>query len=239
MAIAINRVVYEKSSTPYAGALSGPVASYHNVLLPQKTRDRDIFVYRVPMNSNAAAHQFPIGRLSLWEAPASRGNQTKDTETARPPESVTDSASAEQDTSTASVSVFATKVLMPSPPEAISATPYYTTSLIASVLRTQRLNPRNLRDVGLDENYIGSCFVRLVMLPSDTVSEVVLGQHVLAPLRIDLLTHSNSTRSIFPQAVVHASGTPLPVTAKPMDNRLVGLWHFTSNPNLTDGLRPT
>src|ERR1035441_4146915 len=48
------------------------------------------------------------------EASASRGNQTRGTETTRPSVSVTESASIEQDTSTTSASVFSVKLLIPS-----------------------------------------------------------------------------------------------------------------------------
>src|ERR1700691_1710850 len=54
---------------------------------------------------------------SRFDAPASLGNHTRGTETTRPSESVTHNASREHETSTASVSTFATKVLMPFPQE--------------------------------------------------------------------------------------------------------------------------
>ena len=47
------------------------------------------------------------------DASASRGNHTRGTETTRPSVSVTESASIEHDTSTASVSVFSVKVVIP------------------------------------------------------------------------------------------------------------------------------
>src|ERR1019366_3052849 len=47
------------------------------------------------------------------DASASRGNHTRGTETTRPSVSVTESASIEHDTSTASVSVFSVKVAIP------------------------------------------------------------------------------------------------------------------------------
>ena len=50
---------------------------------------------------------------SRGDASASRGNHTSGTETTRPSDNVTDSASLEHDTSTASVSAFSTKVLIP------------------------------------------------------------------------------------------------------------------------------
>src|SRR5229473_2966809 len=50
---------------------------------------------------------------SLGEVSNNRGNHTKGAETTRPSDKVTDSASSEHDTSTASASVFSTKVLMP------------------------------------------------------------------------------------------------------------------------------
>jgi hypothetical protein len=50
---------------------------------------------------------------SRGEASNNRGNHTKGAETTRPSDKVTDSASFEHDTFTASVSVFSTKVLMP------------------------------------------------------------------------------------------------------------------------------
>src|ERR1019366_4723124 len=48
------------------------------------------------------------------DASASRGNHTRGTEITRPSVSVTESASAEQDTSTTNASVFSVKVLIPS-----------------------------------------------------------------------------------------------------------------------------
>jgi hypothetical protein len=50
---------------------------------------------------------------SLGDASNKRGNHTNGAETTRPSDKVTDSASFEHDTSTASASVFSTKVLMP------------------------------------------------------------------------------------------------------------------------------
>src|ERR1039458_4084384 len=50
---------------------------------------------------------------SRVDAPASLGNHTRGTETTRPSDNVTHSASPEHSTSTASVSALATKVLMP------------------------------------------------------------------------------------------------------------------------------
>src|SRR5271169_4967544 len=47
------------------------------------------------------------------DASASRGNHARGTETTRPSVSVTESASIEHDTSTASVSVFSVKVVIP------------------------------------------------------------------------------------------------------------------------------
>src|SRR5712692_481091 len=73
------------------------------------------------MSSSIASQWIPMpppinsqSDRSRGEASASRGNHTRGTETTRPSDNVTDSASREHDTSTASVSAFSTKVLMPS-----------------------------------------------------------------------------------------------------------------------------
>ena len=50
---------------------------------------------------------------SRGDASASLGNHTTGTETTRPSDNVTDSVSLEHETSTASVSAFSTKVLVP------------------------------------------------------------------------------------------------------------------------------
>src|ERR1039457_2495345 len=49
---------------------------------------------------------------------------------------------------------------------------------------------KNLGEIGLQKNHVGSGFVGFVMLASHTVSEVVLRQHILGFVRIDLLTHT-------------------------------------------------
>jgi hypothetical protein len=72
------------------------------------------------MSSSIASQWMPMpppissqSDRSRRDASTSRGNHTRGTETTRPSDSVTDSASLEHDTSTASASALSTKVLMP------------------------------------------------------------------------------------------------------------------------------
>lgn len=73
----------------------------------------DVLVNRLPIDSDTPPISAESDRCR-GDASASRGNQTSGTETTRPSVSVTESASVEHDTSTASTSVFSVKVLIPS-----------------------------------------------------------------------------------------------------------------------------
>ena len=45
---------------------------------------------------------------------------------------------------------------------------------------------KSLYEIGLDKNYVGSCFVSFVMFPPHTLSVVVLQLHVLVFFRFNL-----------------------------------------------------